>query len=286
MVEAFAAGKLEVTLIEAAPSFPPGIEGELYTLVSSELMSKSIRVITRQAVAEIRDAGGVKNVILSGGEVLKADLVLVAAGVVPNAELAASAGLATGVKGAVSIDRHGLTSDPGIYAAGDCAEVYHRVLGGNTWIPLALSANRLGRVVGENVAGMASVFPGVVGTAVVKIIDLIYARTGLDVASAEKARMGVLKETVIHTSRAGYYPGASPLTVTVIFEEKGGRIVGAQMAGRDVVAKRIDVFATAISAGMTVVDVAGLDLAYAPPFGPVYDPVILSCQVAMRKIQA
>jgi NADPH-dependent 2,4-dienoyl-CoA reductase/sulfur reductase-like enzyme len=172
-----------------------------------------------------------------------------------------------------------------VHAAGDCAVVPHLVLGAPAYVPLGPAANRAGRVAGTVAAGGDAAFGGVVGTAVVKVFDLTVARTGLTLEEAERAGLPATATDIVHRSRAKYYPGSEPLSVRLV-TTPGGRLLGAQLAGREGVAKRVDVLATALHAGMDVCDVAALDLAYAPPYAPVHDPIIVAAETAVRALRA
>src|SRR2546423_97910 len=182
---------------------------------------------------------------------------------------------------AVLVDARMRTSPPDVYAAGDCVAPRHLVLGGPAFVPLGPAANKTGRVAGTVAAGGDATFRGIVGTAVVKVFDLAVGRTGLTLAEAEAAGLPAGATDVVGKSRAKYYPGSAPVHVRLVHEQ-GGRLLGAQMVSRDGVAKRIDVAATALQAGFDVDDVAALDLSYAPPYAPVYEPILLAAQSAAR----
>jgi CoA-dependent NAD(P)H sulfur oxidoreductase len=173
------------------------------------------------------------------------------------------------------------TSLPDVLAAGDCVALPHLVLGAPAWVPLGPAANKTGRVAGTVAAGGSASFRGMVGTAVVKVFDLEVARTGLGLAEARAAGLDAVATDVLSRSRAKYYPGATPLHVRLV-HTPGGRLLGGQIAGREGAAKRIDVLATALYAGLTVTDLAALDLSYAPPFAPVYDPVLAAAVKALE----
>ena len=213
-----------------------------------------------------------------GPRVLDVDLVVLAAGIRPDSGLLVDVGAAHLPGGALLVDDRMHTSLPGVLAAGDCAAHHHRVLDAPAWVPLGPAANKTGRVAGTVAAGGQARFPGIVGTAVVKVFDLEVARTGL---TAEEAGPDAVSTDVVHQSRAKYYPGGAPMHVRLV-HEPGGRLLGGQLAGRDGVAKRIDVLATALYAGLDVADLAALDLSYAPPFAPVYDPILIAAQRAGR----
>lgn len=210
------------------------------------------------------------------------DVVVVCAGVRPSAGVAAAAGARTGPGGALLTDDRMRTSLPGVWAAGDCIAPYHRVLEGPAFVPLGPAANKTGRVAGTVAAGGDARFAGVVGTAVVKVFDLEVARTGLTLAEAQEAGLDARATDVVSRSRAKYYPGVAPLHVRLV-HETGGRLLGAQLVGTEGAAKRVDVVATALFAGLSIDDLADLDLSYAPPYAPVYDPVLLAAQAAQRE---
>jgi NADPH-dependent 2,4-dienoyl-CoA reductase/sulfur reductase-like enzyme len=213
------------------------------------------------------------------------DVVVTCTGVRPAAGLLADAGARTGPGGAVLVDDRMRTSLPGVWAAGDCVAPYHRVLGAPAFVPLGPTANKTGRVAGTVAAGGDARFAGIVGTAVVKVFDLEVARTGLTLAEARTAGLPAIAADVVSRSRAKYYPGVRPLHVRVV-HEPGGRLLGAQFVGTEGAAKRVDVVATALHAGLSVDDLADLDLSYAPPYAPVYDPVITAALAAQRETAA
>jgi NADPH-dependent 2,4-dienoyl-CoA reductase/sulfur reductase-like enzyme len=169
-----------------------------------------------------------------------------------------------------------------VWAAGDCIAPLHRVTGQPAYVPLGTTANKTGRVAGTVAAGGSARFDGIVGTAVVKVFELEVARSGVTLAEAEAAGIPAVATDVTHRSRAKYYPGGSSLHVRLV-HGVGGRLLGAQMVGREGAAQRIDVIAAALQAGMTVSDLASLDLAYAPPYSPVYDPILIAAEAAARR---
>ncbi|CAN5751838.1 MAG: FAD-dependent oxidoreductase [Ilumatobacteraceae bacterium] len=222
-------------------------------------------------------------VITSDGD-LDADLVVLGIGVGPRANLARDAGIELGAGGAVHVDDHQATTTDGVYSAGDCAESRHLVTGEPVHIPLGTYANRHGRVAGVNMAGGDARSPGVLGTAITKLCELELALTGLSERSAVDAGLDAVSVTVDTTTHAGYLPDATQMTVRLVAERGSGRVLGAQIAGGPGAAKRIDIVAVAITAGMTVADVADLDLAYAPPFSSVWDPVAQAAREAIKAV--
>jgi NADPH-dependent 2,4-dienoyl-CoA reductase/sulfur reductase-like enzyme len=199
--------------------------------------------------------------------------------------LAQAAGIRLGASGAIAVDDHQHTSEPDVFAAGDCAEALHLVSGQSAWIPLGTTANKQGKVAGANAAGADERFAGIVGTAAFKVFGLEVARTGLGPREIARSGLSALSSLSRQASRASSYPGGKTIT-SVLFVERGtGRLLGAQMCGADGVAKRIDVLATALHARMDVEALGALDLSYAPPFAPVYDPVLIAATVAQKDLQ-
>jgi NADPH-dependent 2,4-dienoyl-CoA reductase/sulfur reductase-like enzyme len=215
---------------------------------------------------------------------VRADLVVLGLGVAPEATLAEQAGLTLGVRGAISVDRRQLTSAPGVWAAGDCAETYHRVSQRRVHVALGTVANKTARVAGTNIGGGYATFPGVVGTAITKVCHTEVARTGLSTHEAERAGFDVVTATTESTTISGYLPDAQQMVVKAIAERGTGRLLGLQIVGGQGAAKRIDTAAVAITAEMTVMDVVELDLAYAPPFSSVWDPVQVAARAAVKKV--
>ncbi|HDH96584.1 MAG TPA: NADH oxidase, partial [Proteobacteria bacterium] len=259
-------------------------EAEIAELVRDELLKHGVRVEESCTIRSFEKVSGRIRAETNKGTI-DADIVLVAAGVVPNSEIARDAGIETGFKNAIATDARQRTNVPDIYAAGDCADALHLVTGKKTWIPLGDTANKQGRVAGANMAGEELIFPGVVGTAVFKVFDLEVARTGLTEAQAKSEGFDAGTAVINASSRAHYYPGGSRMRIKLVFDKTSGRLLGAHMAGKEGVAKRIDVFAAALHARMTVDEVAFLDLAYAPPFAPVWDPVLVAAQVARKGVK-
>lgn len=275
MVEAVRARGLEVVLVEMLPHVLPLVDAEIADEVEAELLRQGVELRSSEQVAGIEGDGRVRRVVAEGGGI-DADLVIVGVGVGPDAALARDAGIPLGARGAVAVDEGMRTRIPRIWAAGDCAETRHLLHGQPSYVPLGTTANKQGRVAGGNIAGVQESFPGVVGTAAVKVFGLHVARTGLSEAEATGAGLDAVAVTIVHRSRASYYPGWTPLKVKMVAERGTGRLLGAQLSGEEGVAKRIDVVAAALQGGMTVDQLAGLDLSYAPPFAPVWDPLLIA----------
>lgn len=290
VAEAFHDLGMATTVIEMLPQIMPNMDGEIVAPIAEHLAEKGVDLRTSTKVTGVRAQGEALVVETDSGEVA-ADMVLVSVGVKPNSELARDAGLALGPRNAIRVDEHLRTSDPDIYAAGDCVAYRHLVLDEDVWIPLAPSANKGGRIVGENLVGENSTFPGILGTAVVKVFDYSLAVTGLTERQAQEHQEktgsfqgGVASATIKGASLPHYYPGGAPVTVKIVLERATGRILGAQLASKSDISKRADIFAVALTAGMTVQQFGNLDLTYAPPFAPVYDPVIVAANVAVKKV--
>jgi NADPH-dependent 2,4-dienoyl-CoA reductase/sulfur reductase-like enzyme len=279
LAEALVRRGLHVTIVEAAAQPMTTLDPEMGALVADALgeVGVTVRVGERVEGFEV-EAGTVRAVRTSAGVTLPADVVILGLGVRPNSELAAAAGLAVGAAGGVTVDDHTVTSAAGIYAAGDCVESFHRVSGRPIVAALGTHANKQGRVAGINATGGDATFPGVLGTAATKICRFEVARTGLNEQEAADAGFEAFAASIDTTTRAGYFPGATPIRVRIVVETSSGRLLGAQIVGEEGAAKRIDVLATAIWNEMTVEEVVSLDLSYAPPFGPVWDPALIAAR--------
>jgi NADPH-dependent 2,4-dienoyl-CoA reductase/sulfur reductase-like enzyme len=281
MAEALRQRGIAVTVVERLGRVVFGFEPAISDIVRDELLRLDVRVETDASVDSIDEQLSVHT---SAGTVA-ADLVLVSVGVRPNVALARDAGIALGPTGAIAVDEGMRTSLPDVFAAGDCAEAHHLVADSPAYIPLGTTANKQGKVAGANAAGAHEVFAGIVGTAAFRVFEVEVGRTGLGRADIERAGRDDLVSISTHASRGHAFPGSAPLTTVLFVERDTGRLVGAQMAGRGVVGTRIDVFATALHANMTVDDIERLDLAYAPPIAPVYDPILIAASVARKDLE-
>ena len=268
---------LHVTVVERLDA-PMGavLDTDMAIDVADAMRSAGIDLRLGTAVTGFTvDGGRVRAVETAAGPV-EADLVVIGLGVRPNAELARTAGVGVGESGGIQVDDHLRTDTPHIWAAGDCVESHHRMTGRSVVVALGTHANKQGRVVGTNLAGGDEAFGGVLGTAITRFKDLEIARTGLTEREAKAAGLDAIGVTTEASSRAHYYPGAEPMKIKLVVERGTGRLLGAQIVGGAGSGKRIDVLATTLWNGMTVAEVAGMDLSYAPPFSPVWDPVLLA----------
>jgi NADPH-dependent 2,4-dienoyl-CoA reductase/sulfur reductase-like enzyme len=281
MAEALVRRGLPVTLVERDEQPMSTVDPDMGVMVRDAMRGLGIEVRTGVSVTGLETSGGRVSAVVTDHGPLPADIVVLGLGVRPNATLAAQAGLTVGVTGGVRTDlRMRVLDADGVWAAGDCVQTVHRITGQPVHVPLGTHANKQGRVAGINIGGGYATFPGVVGTAVTKVCDLEVARTGLRERDAEAAGFAYVTATIESTNRAGYFPDAVPMTVKLIAEQRTGRLLGGQIVGRAEAAKRIDALAVALWNGMTVDEMTGLDLAYAPPYAPVWDPLL----VAARKI--
>ncbi len=285
MADAFVHRGLAVTVVEHGASVLKTVDESLGRRVSAELRHHGVEVATRTTVERIAQAGTQVRVMGSEGFQAAADLVLVAVSVQPQTKLAQATGIVTGEHHAIRVTRAMETSVPDIYAAGDCVETWHRLLNAPTYLPLGTTAHKQGRIAGENAVGGQQEFAGSLGTQVVKVFDLVVARTGLRDAEAKDAGFDPLTVEATIWDHKVYYPGAHEMHIRVTGDQKTGRLLGAQMIGHwdGEVAKRIDVFATALFHGMCVDELNALDLSYTPPVSSPWDPVQLSAQAWVKQ---
>jgi len=271
--EAFTDRGLDVSVVEMMPHVLPGLlDDDLSPAVEKELADKGVHLFTSQRVASLEgDAQGKVRKVITDKESIEADVVLLALGFRPNSGLAKDAGLDIGPLGGVAVNEYLRTSDPDIYAGGDCVENVQLVTGKSAFVPMGSTANKHGRVIGTNVTGGHDTWPGMVGTAVAKVFDLSVGRVGITVEEAREAGFSPIVASGTGLDRAGYYPGALEAQVKLVADLATGRVLGAQTVGKGDVSKRIDVLATAITTEMTVETMANLDLAYAPPFSQAMD---------------
>ncbi|MGH9000041.1 MAG: FAD-dependent oxidoreductase [Acidimicrobiia bacterium] len=280
MAEAFVGQGLDVTLVDKAAAPMGTLDPDMGGIVAEALAKLGVTVRLGQALEGYEVAGGRVCGVATDAGTVPADVVVLGLGVKPNSALAADAGVGIGDTGGIVVDRRQRTTRDGVWAAGDCVEVHHRVSRRPVAIALGTHANKQGRVAGTNLGGGYATFPGVVGTAVSRLCGLEVARTGLSTAEAGAAGFCVETVTVSSTTRAGYFPGSAPITTKLITERRSGRLLGAQILGEEGAAKRIDVLACALWNEMGVDEITYLDLGYAPPFSPVWDPVLIAARKA------
>jgi NADPH-dependent 2,4-dienoyl-CoA reductase/sulfur reductase-like enzyme len=284
MAEVLQTRGLEVTVVLADPLPMGQLDADMGGRVCAAMCEMGIDVQTEQPVRDIEvGPDGAVRAVRTDTASYDADLVVLGLGMGPEISLAREAGLQLGSTGAIDVaPTQRSRSHPEVFAAGDCAQTFHRITGEAIHVALGTHANKQGRVAGSVIAGRPTRFAGVLGTAMTKVGDLEVARTGLCITQAEQSGYDYRTELIESSTRAGYYPGAAPITIKIIMERGSGLLLGAQIVGGPGSGKRIDVFATAIWAGMTTEQLAGSDLSYAPPFSPTYDPVVVAARVASR----
>ncbi|MFH1466120.1 MAG: FAD-dependent oxidoreductase [Pseudomonadota bacterium] len=281
LAEAMHARGLAVTLVKRSPALLPQLPDSMDALLRAELEAHGVRLLHGEPVRCVQAAGeGLE--VLVGEEILPADLVLLATGYRPNAEIGLEAGLEAGPAGAIAVDAHGRTSDPHVWAAGDCADAFHGLTGERVWAPRALRANRTGRIVGGNVLGAAQPIPDSLGTAGLQVFGLEVATTGFSEVQARAAGFDPVTETIKARSRAHAYPGGRDIHVHLVADKASGRLLGGALVGAEWAALRIDVVAAALHHGATVAELADYDLVYSPPFAPAWDP-LLTCANQLAK---
>ncbi len=284
MTEALVDRGLEVSLVELEPCVMGTVDPEMAAPLHEEMRLHGVDLHLGTSVTEIDTQEGSVLVRLNDGQQIETDLVVMAVGVRPEVKLAREAGLQVGTRGGIVVDEHMRTSDPDIYAAGDAVEVTDFVGGFATVIPLAGPANRQGRIAANSIFGRESRYTKTQGTAICKVFNLAVATTGMNEKNLKRQQIAYEKVYVHPASHAGYYPGASQLSLKLLFDPQTGKVLGAQCVGTKGVDKRIDVIAVAMRAGMTVFDLQDLELCYAPPFGSAKDPVNYAGFVAANAI--
>lgn len=288
MAEALIQRRYEVTVVNRGAEPMSTLDPDMGRLVHDAMSGMGIEMVNDAEVTKILtgDDGRVRAVATEDAE-YPADVVVLGIGVRPETELARAAGLPLGENGGLLTDlAMRVRGHQNIWAGGDCVEVLDLVSGRERHIALGTHANKHGQVIGSNVGGSYATFPGVVGTAVSKVCDLEIARTGLREKEARSAGLQFTSVTIESTSRAGYYPGAAVMTVKMLAERLTGRLLGVQIVGREGAAKRVDIAAVALTARMTVDQMTALDLGYAPPFSPVWDPVLVAARKAVAAVRA
>ena len=274
---------IKVTIVEKAPHVLPPLDEEMAAFVKKELEANNVRVITSQSAVAFKDEG--RTIVLEDGSELSSGLTILSVGVTPENRLAQSAKIELGLRGGILVDENYETSQKDIYAVGDAIVVKNQITGEDALISLASPANRQGRQVADVISGLKRKNKGSIGTAIVRTFNMTAASTGL---SERAVRLAGLPYQVVHTSgkdHAGYYPGATDITLKLIFNPETGTIYGAQGVGQKGVDKRIDILATAIKGNLTVEDLPELEFTYAPPFGSAKDPVNMLGYVALNLME-
>ena len=280
LAEAMVLRGLDVALVEGAAQPMSTLDPDMGALIADALRAVGVSLHLDAMVEAFEVQDRAVRGVHAGGALLPADVVVLGLGVRPRSALAGDAGIDVGPTGGITVDDHQRTSAEGVFAAGDCVEIFHRVSRQPVAIALGTHANKQGRVVGLNTTGGDAAFPGGIGTAISKICKYEVARTGLNEREAAAAGFDAVAATIEGETRAHYYPGATPIRVKVVAGRGTGRILGAQIVGEEGAAKRVDVLAAAVWTEMTADEFSSLDLAYAPPFSPVWDPVLIAARKA------
>lgn len=282
MADALRLLEIETTLIDLAPQVMLSLDAEMAALAARALTEIGVHLYLGEGLVGVEAAQGRVKKVFTSQRALPAELVILGIGVQPNSELAGAAGIALGVRGAIRVNPYMQTDAPHIWAAGDCAESLHRVSQQPVFMPLGTVANKMGRIAGLNLTEEHVPFPGVLGTAITKVGLTEIARTGLQARECAALGIDYAVAQIDTTTRAGYYPETAPITVRLLAEKSTGRLLGGQIVGGPGAGKRIDTIAAALTAQLTVQDLVDMDLAYAPPFSPVWDPVQVAARVLAR----
>jgi NADPH-dependent 2,4-dienoyl-CoA reductase/sulfur reductase-like enzyme len=283
--ESFIKTGLKVILVEKMDSVASLMSPEIRDVITAELKEKGIQVITSASISEIKKDGEYLNLVTDKG-IFNAPFIIVSTGARPNTGLFKNSPLKFHPSGAIVIDEYSRTSIPDVYAAGDCATVKNLITGEDDYMPMATTANKQGRVAGLQAAGVSTeLFKGSIGTQMMKVCDLEAAKTGFNRNDASKHGIEIIDSITDWKSRAGYCPASRPIKVKLTIRADNRKVIGGEIIGSDLAAHRINTLAAAVTAGMTVEDLAYLDTGYAPPFSPVWDPVIAAAQGFIRRMK-
>ena len=285
MAEALLMRNVKVALIETAPKVMGTMDPDMGALISDALIEKGIDLYLEESLQAFEVKNSHVAGIITNKRRLAADMVILGMGVRPNTRLAENAGIPLGIKKAIKVSDRMQTQIEGVWAAGDCVESYHLIRRQPFYIALGTVANKQGRIAGLNIAGGNFRFPGVIGTAITKFFDLEISRTGLQEKEIQKLGIDYVTGKIRSYAFASYYPGAERMTVKVLAEKKGGRLLGGQIVGKKGAGKRIDTLATAIHAGFTLSEMIHLDLSYSPPFSLTWDPVVIAVRQAGKEVE-
>ncbi len=284
MAENFVHRGIAVTIVEKTPQVMNTLDPDMASLLLKPLEEAGIKLYLNESLKSLEVREGEVRGALTDQRSLPADLVILGLGVRPNSAMAQEAGIPVGKTGGIKVNDRMQTEVEGIWAAGNCVESFHLVSRRPFYIALGTVANKQGRVAGINIAGGQATFPGVVGTAMVKVLSLEVARTGLQEKEIQELGLASVSAKIDAHTRARYYPGTGPMTVKILAEKGTGRLLGGQIVGQEGAGKRIDTLAVALHAGFTVEDLINLDLGYSPPFSAVWDPVQIAARQAANLV--
>ncbi len=284
MAEALLRWDLEIVLIDMLPQVMGTLDPDMAKLLADAIAKEGVSLYLGEKLTGFDTTGKQLNAVVTDKREIPADIAILGIGIRPNTALAKSAGIPLGIKDAIVVDSRCKTQVDGVWAAGDCAQSHHLVSGKPTWIALGTVANKQGRVAGLNVAGNDVNFPGVVGTAISRFVETEFARTGLSEHELEGLGIDFVSAKITGHTLARYFPGTQPITVKLLAEKKTGRLLGGQIVGGLGSAKRIDILATALQAGLAVEDLVNLDLGYSPPFSPTWDPIHIAARQLLKVV--
>jgi NADPH-dependent 2,4-dienoyl-CoA reductase/sulfur reductase-like enzyme len=284
MAEALVRRDMDVSLVEMAEQVMNTLDPDMGVLVSEALMEVGVKLYRKETLQGFESKNGKVSAVVTDQRTIPADLVILGIGVKPNTAFAGEAGIPLGVKGSIVVNDLMQTPAEGVWAGGDCAQSFHLVSRRPFYVALGTVANKHGRIAGINIGGGYARFPGVLGTAVSKICSVEVARTGLQEKELRELGIQYVSGRIESTTRASYYPDSGKMTVKVLAEKGTGRLLGGQIVGKEGAAKRIDIIATALHAGFTLEEMIYMDLSYAPPFSPLWDPVIIGARSALAKL--
>jgi len=284
MAEAMALRGIKVALIEQAAEVMNTLDVDMATTISQTLEDGGVTLYRKESLKGFEHGRGRVAAVITDQRRLPADIVILGLGVQPNSELAAAAGIPQGVKNGIIVDERMQTEIAGVWSAGDCVQSHHLVSGKPFYVALGTVANKQGRVAGINIGGGRAVFPGAMGTAITKVFDLGIARSGLQEDEIKSLGWDYATATIDSHHRTGYYPDAGRITVKLLAQKSSGKLLGGQIVGALEGVKRIDTIATALHADFTVDRLIDLDLSYAPPFSPVWDPIQIAARQLVKKV--
>jgi NADPH-dependent 2,4-dienoyl-CoA reductase/sulfur reductase-like enzyme len=284
MAEALLTRGLEVSLINRQEHVMPTLDPDMGAIISAAMVNLGVRLYLNEELTGFKITNNKATAVITDKRTLDADIVVLGMGSSPNTEFLKGSKIVLGVKNAIKVNAQMQINVPDVWAAGDCTETLNLVSKQHFYVALGTVANKSGLVAGTNIAGQNSTFPGAVGTAVCKICKYEVARTGLQEKELKSSRIEYVTSTIVSKTRADYYPGAKDITVKLLAEKNSGRLLGGQIVGEEGAAKRIDVLATAVTHNLTLQNIIDLDLSYAPPFSPVWDPVQTAARSLIKKI--
>lgn len=285
MAEALLIRGLKVLLVNRSEQVMNTLDPDIGEIVSDAVINLGVTLYRRESLKSfICDNNGKVTAVVTDNRTIETDIVVFGMGSSPATDFLKGSKIELGVRDAIKVDAHMKTNIDNVWAAGDCTETLNLISKQHMYIALGTVANKTGLVAGSSIAGEKAVFPGAVGTAVCKVCKYEVARTGLNEKELTKLKIEYVKATIDSKTRADYYPGAKKITVKLLAEKNSGRLLGGQIIGEEDAAKRIDVLATAVTHNLTLQNIIDLDLSYAPPFSPVWDPVQTAARALIKKI--